>query len=106
MTKVNFSITIALLVGIIMGLLLSGGSSVVAVAPGQPLKEVSHDATLTGDGTISAPLSIANGGVGVNKLATAASPTRGQVLTFNGTGLSWESASSSNQHSQQIRVSL
>ena len=53
-------------------------SAVVNGAPGDPnpaLKSVAHDATLAGDGTSSAPLGIANGGVGTAQLANGAVTT-------------------------------
>ena len=67
---------------------------------GQKLSEVAHDNTLTGKGTTASPLGVANGGVSTDKIATGAvtapklatgnSPQAGQVLSFNGTGLSWQ----------------
>jgi len=57
---------------------------------GQKLSEVAHDATLTGKGTNVSPLSIANGAVSSTKLDTVNAPQAGQVLSFNGSGLSWQ----------------
>jgi hypothetical protein len=50
-----------------------------------------HDETLEGNGTIASPLGLADGAVTAVKLATATPPASGQVLTFNGSGLSWQS---------------
>jgi hypothetical protein len=74
-------------------------------APGDPnpaLKSVAHNATLAGDGTMTAPLAIANAGVGTAqlanggvsapKLSTSATPSPGQVLGFNGANLAWQNA--------------
>ena len=80
--------------------------------PGGGLTSVTHDGTLTGDGTTTTPLGIANGGVGTTQLAnggvgttqlangavTAAkigtsSGTNGQVLTVTGSGAAWQAAS-------------
>jgi hypothetical protein len=65
------------------------------------LKTVAHNATLAGDGTTTAPLTIANAGVGTaqlanggvnaSKLSTSATPSPGQVLGFNG-NLAWQNA--------------
>jgi hypothetical protein len=72
-----------------------------ADAAAAALTKVFHDSTLTGDGTSASPLKIAKGGVGPNKLADGAvtaqkidagTPSAGQVLTFNGTGLAWGAA--------------
>jgi len=57
---------------------------------GQKLSEVAHDATLTGKGTNASPLSIANGAVTSTKLDTVNAPQTGQVLSFNGSALSWQ----------------
>jgi len=57
-----------------------------------PLKAVAHDATLAGDGTTALPLGIANGAVTAPKLSTAAVPSIGQVLGFNGANLAWQDA--------------
>jgi hypothetical protein len=74
------------------------------------LSAVAHDGTLTGDGSGSAPLGIARGGVDTEQLAdlavgeskigggavtaakikTPASPTAGQFLSFNGVELAWQ----------------
>ena len=58
--------------------------------PPAALKSVAHNATLTGDGTTTTPLGIANGGVTAPKLSAAAIPTAGQVLGFNGANLAWQ----------------
>ena len=55
------------------------------------LTSVAHDATLTGDGTGSSPLGIANGGVTKGKLA-ASGGTPGQVLGTDGLDLVWLAA--------------
>ena len=72
----------------------------VSESPPAALKSVAHDATLAGDGTKTAPLGIANGGVRTPQLANgavtapklspAAPPTAGQVLGFNGANLAWQ----------------
>ncbi|MBI3933409.1 MAG: hypothetical protein HY316_01875 [Acidobacteria bacterium] len=90
-------------------------NTIVRGAPGDPnpaLKRVAHDATLAGDGTATAPLGIANGGVGTPQLANGAVTTRkiangavsapklsplappseGQLLGFNGVNLEWQNA--------------
>src|SRR5687767_5151271 len=71
------------------------------VSPGPPDNRppVFHDETLTGNGTFSNPLSLADaavtaskladGSVTAPKLATATPPAAGLVLTFNGSGLDW-----------------
>ena len=71
--------------------------------PPIPLKFVTHDATLTGSGTTAAPLGVANRGVGMEQLANGAVtapkisaaglPAVGQVLSFNGTSLAWQTPS-------------
>ena len=80
-------------------------NTTVRAAPGAPdappaaLKSVTHDATLKGDGTTTAPLGIAHGGVGTGQIAngavtapklSAAAPSEGQVLGFNGANLAWQ----------------
>ena len=74
----------------------------VSEAPPAALKSVAHDATLAGDGTKTAPLGIANGGVRTaqlangavtaSKLSPAAIPTAGQVMGFNGANLAWQNS--------------
>ncbi|MGV8039986.1 MAG: hypothetical protein AB2L07_07900 [Thermoanaerobaculaceae bacterium] len=68
------------------------------------LTEVAHDGTLTGDGTSTHPLALANAAVGTAKLAdkavTAAKiatsgGTSGQVLTVTGSGAAWQAPSGS-----------
>jgi hypothetical protein len=67
------------------------------------IQTVQHDATLTGDGTASAPLGIADGSVTQAKLAVSAAsgsgmqaqavtPSAGQVLGTTGTSLVWQNA--------------
>ena len=60
-----------------------------ANSPGGGLTSVSHDGTLTGDGTSATPLGIATGGVAKAKLA-ASGGTSGQVLGTDGTNLAWQ----------------
>ncbi|HPW56880.1 MAG TPA: hypothetical protein PLP31_14200, partial [Thermoanaerobaculaceae bacterium] len=60
---------------------------------GGGLTAVTHNGTLTGDGTLSSPLGIANGGVGKTQLA-APGGTSGQVLGTNGSALVWQNAGS------------
>jgi len=70
-------------------------SATVHGAPGDPnpaLKSVAHDATLAGDGTVSAPLGVANGAISAPKLSAAAPPSLGQILGFNGANLAWQDA--------------
>ena len=68
---------------------------------------VQHDATLTGDGTAGAPLGLADGAVGLSKLATTNAPAAigvgeveaqaalgSSVLTASGGTLSWQPAAS------------
>lgn len=78
-----------------VGLSLLPIQTVVHGAPGEPnpaLKHVEHDATLTGDGTASDPLAVANGANTVPKLSAAVPPSEGQVLGFNGANLAWQNA--------------
>ena len=81
-------------------------NTIVRAAPGAPdappaaLKSVTHDATLKGDGTTTAPLGIASGGVGTGqlanravtapKLSAVAPPAAGNMLGFNGANLAWQ----------------
>jgi hypothetical protein len=53
------------------------------------ISTVQHDTTLTGDGTATAPLGIANGGVAKGKLS-ATGGAAGQVLGTDGTSLLWQ----------------
>jgi len=53
--------------------------------------EVSHDSTLSGNGTPSAPLGVADGGVSQVKLAVSGTATSGSVLGTDGTELTWQS---------------
>jgi hypothetical protein len=92
--KKNVStLVIVLLIGVILGLVFSSRTSVTAQGPpnqNRPLSSVTHDATLTGDGTTSSPLGIADGGVAAPKLNTQTAPAAGQVLGFDGTNLAWQ----------------
>ncbi len=54
------------------------------------LTQVHHDATLTGDGTASSPLGLADGAVTVDKLATADTPAAGEALVYTGSGMEWQ----------------
>jgi hypothetical protein len=81
---------------------------------GQKLSEVTHDTTLTGKGTTDTPLGVANGGISTNKIATGAItssklatgnvPQVGQVLSFNGTGLSWQTPTAALNMGGALRV--
>ncbi|HPC83693.1 MAG TPA: hypothetical protein P5234_09795 [Thermoanaerobaculaceae bacterium] len=62
---------------------------------GGGLTEVSRDATLVGNGTPTSPLGLANGAVTKVKLA-ATGGTNGQVLATDGSGLVWQTVSSSS----------
>ncbi len=66
---------------------LGGGSS-----GGSGLTSVAHDGTLTGNGTTSSPLGIADGGVSTAKISAAGS-TAGQVLASDGTHVVWQTPS-------------
>jgi hypothetical protein len=67
--------------------LLGGGS-------GSGLTTVAHDSSLTGDGTSSSKLGIANGGVTQAKLSATGGKT-GQVLGTDGSSLTWKDSSGS-----------
>jgi hypothetical protein len=76
--------------------LLGGGS-------GGGLSAVSHDASLTGDGTSGSPLGVASLGISTAHLANAAvtpgkistsGSSAGQVLTSDGTNATWQTPSS------------
>jgi hypothetical protein len=104
-----------ILIGLSVGIGLNLGRFPFSVigAPNPPLTSVAHDTTLTGTGMASAPLGVANTGIGASQLAnnavtnakiangaitapklgTAAAPSAGQVLGFNGTGLAWQAGS-------------
>jgi hypothetical protein len=70
--------------------------STITLAQGSSsLKEVTHDNTLTGKGTTASPLGMADGAVTAPKLGTNNAPQTGQVLTFNGSGLSWQTPTAS-----------
>jgi len=68
--------------------LLGGGGS-----SGGGLQSVAHDATLTGDGTTSAPLGVADGSLTAAKLSASGSSS-GQVLTSDGISVHWQAPSS------------
>lgn len=119
MQKTISTVTISVLVGLAMGLLFSGHGTAVAQGPPSghgPLFSVSHNVTLTGDGTSATPLGIANGGVGPNQLANGAvtlpklnggTASAGQVLTFNGSGMAWQTpggAGDFNNHFKQMTL--
>ena len=97
--KTASTIIITLLVGILVGMLLHDSGKVTAQGPPQagppastqPLTSVTHDTTLSGNGTAASPLRVANGGITAPLFLTPAPPTTGQVLGFDGTGLSWQS---------------
>jgi hypothetical protein len=76
--------------------LLGGGS-------GSGLSAVSHDTSLTGDGTSGSPLGVASGGISSTHLAgasvtpdkiSASGSSAGQVLTSDGTNADWQTPSS------------
>ena len=50
---------------------------------------VSHDGTLTGDGSVGSPLGVANGGISKQKLS-AGGGAAGQVLGTDGSNLVWQ----------------
>ncbi len=66
---------------------LLGGTST-----GGGLTSVSHDGSLTGDGTSGSPLGVADSGVTPAKLSASGSSS-GQVLTSDGTHVSWQTPS-------------
>jgi len=66
--------------------LLGSGSS------GGGLTSVAHDGTLTGDGTSSAPLGVADRGITAAKLSAAGS-SAGQVLVSDGSAVHWQTPS-------------
>jgi len=51
----------ALLIGVLVGLSIPRVSNVTAQAPTKPLTSVTHDASLTGDGTTNSPLGVTRG---------------------------------------------
>jgi hypothetical protein len=53
------------------------------------LSAVNHDATLAGSGSVGSPLGVAAAGVGPTQLSAAGSAS-GQVLTSNGSAVSWQ----------------
>lgn len=65
----------------------NGTVQTTAATPG--LSSVTHDATLTGNGTGGSPLGLAAGAVTLSKLSAAPSAS-GQVLTYDGVGLAWQ----------------
>jgi hypothetical protein len=56
------------------------------------LASVTHDSTLTGDGTAASPLGIPDGGVTLDSISTSGA-TSGQVPTYDGSSLAWQSPS-------------
>jgi hypothetical protein len=54
---------------------------------------VVHDSTLTGDGTIGAPLGLADDAVTEPKIAASNTPSDGDGLTFTPAGLQWRAVS-------------
>ena len=99
MYKTASTIIITFLIGILVGMLLHDSGKVTAQGPPQagppastqPLTSVTHDATLSGNGTAASPLGVANGGITASLLSTPAPPVTGQVLVFADTGLAWQS---------------
>jgi hypothetical protein len=81
---------------------------------GQKVSEVAHDATLTGKGTTESPLGVASCSVSTDKIATGAvtapklatdnTPQAGQVLSFNGTALSWQTPTAAPTMGGALRV--
>jgi hypothetical protein len=71
-----------------------GTVQLTAATPTTPgLSAVTPDATLVGDGTGATPLGLADGAVSAAKLSASA-PQAGQVLFYDGAGLSWQTPSS------------
>lgn len=68
----------------------NGGGGGGGGAPATGANAVIHDSTLTGTGLTASPLGLAAGAVTVSKLGTNNTAQAGQVLTFNGTQLSWQ----------------
>lgn len=66
--------------------LLGGGSG---------LTSVTHDATLSGDGTSADPLGLADNAVTASKIATTNAAADGDSLTFTPAGLQWQPVSGS-----------
>jgi hypothetical protein len=66
--------------------------TLVLCASALQAQNIKTDETLTGKGSNSEPLSIANGGVTAGKLATTNAPQAGQVLGFDGTNMLWKNA--------------
>jgi hypothetical protein len=71
------------------GLMVFSGTAWVAVSQGS----ISHDSSLSGDGSSGSPLGLADGAVTSVKMAKMGA-SLGQVLTFNGTN--WAPAPASN----------
>ncbi len=65
-------------------------------APATGANAVVHDSTLTGTGLTASPLGLAAGAVTVSKLGTNNVAQAGQVLTFNGTQLTWQTPAANN----------
>ena len=67
---------------------------------------IAHDTSMTGAGTNTSPLGVATGGINTGhiadgsvtsgKLAATNAPQTGQVLTFNGTAMNWQTPAASN----------
>lgn len=72
---------------------------------GGGLASVSHDGTLTGDGTPTSPLGIANGTVTQAKLSTSGTPGAGKVLGTDGTNLQWQSTGLSLPYTSSVSAS-
>jgi hypothetical protein len=73
------------------GLVFPDGTILTTAPVAAPagMTSVTHDTTLTGTGASGSPLGLSDGAVTLGKLS-AAPTTSGQVLTYNGTGLAWE----------------
>jgi hypothetical protein len=88
------SVVVAFLFGLALnGAIASRPVAVSAAAPEppKPLVAVSHDSTLVGTGTDASPLALAPTSVDVAHL-NAEAPQSGQVLTFDGARLAWQTA--------------
>ena len=87
------SSSLLILLGFTAGIALRTTPTTVSAAdptPPKPLTSVAHDSTLNGDGTAASRLGLANGAVGVAKLSPSRLPSTGQVLGFDGAGLTWK----------------
>ena len=68
------TVTVFILTVLILSVIAANvpyGDTTIARAAAQFLSSVAHNTTLTGDGTTTAPLAIANSGVGTNQLANS-----------------------------------